>query len=260
MRLAHTDFGGTGTPILILHGLFGSSRNWTTVGRYLAGYGRAVGLDQRNHGRSPRSPSHSLEDLVGDLGEWVDENLREAPVLLGHSMGGLAAMGYALRRPERAAALIVVDIAPRAYRRDYDAEFRALRLDLSGFSSRTEIDRALEPLIPDLAKRRFLQTSIERGPAGFRWMVDGPALEASAWIAGAAPVFRGRFAGPTLLVVGGASSFVTGEDRERMRVMFPALQVVEIPGANHWVHASAPEAFRKAVGSFLGEVLPRAGR
>jgi len=251
MRLAHTDFGGSGTPILILHGLFGSSRNWASVGRYLAAYGRAVGLDLRNHGQSPRSPSHSLEDLVGDLEEWVDGNLREPPVLLGHSMGGLAAMGYALLRPGRVRALIVVDIAPRAYRGGYEAELRALRLDLSGFQSRVEIDRALAPLIPDLATRRFFQTSIERGPSGFRWTVDGPALEASALLAGPPPALEGRFEGPALLIVGGASRFVTLEDRGRMRELLPALRIEEIPGADHWVHASSPEAFRKAVSAFL---------
>ena len=251
MRLAHTDFGGSGTPILILHGLFGSSKNWASTGRYLAAYGRAVGLDLRNHGQSPRSPSHSLEDLVGDLGEWIDANSRQPPVLLGHSMGGLAAMGYTLLAPERVRALIVVDIAPRAYRGGYEEEFRALRLDLSGFRTRTQIDQALAPLVPDPAQRRFLQTSIERGPSGFRWTVDGPTLESSALLTGAPPALGGHFQGPALLVVGGRSRFVTMEDRERMKGLFPALRVEEIPGADHWVHASSPEAFRKAVSAFL---------
>ena len=179
MRLAHTAFGGQGPPLLILHGLFGSSKNWASVGRYLAGYCRPYALDLRNHGQSPRSPSHSLEDLVGDLEQWVRENLSEPPVLLGHSMGGLAAMGYALRHPSEVRALAVVDIAPRAYGHSYEAEFRALRLDLSAYKSRVEIDRALAVLLPDERTRRFFQTSLEPGPGGFRWTVNGPALEGS---------------------------------------------------------------------------------
>jgi esterase len=257
MRLAHFEFGGQGVPLLILHGLFGSSKNWASVGRFLSGYCRPFALDLRNHGRSPRSPSHSLQDLVGDLEQWVRENLAEPPVLLGHSMGGLAAMGYALHRPSEVRALAVVDIGPRAYRRGYEAEFRALRLDLSGYRSRTEIDRALAALLPDERTRRFFQTSLESGPQGFRWTVNGPALEASTLLRGQEPAFEGRYEGPTLLIRGGASPFVGEEDQTRMAVLFPKLRVLTISGADHWVQASAPQAFRDAMANFLQEVLAR---
>ncbi len=260
MRLAHADFGGRGRPILILHGLFGSAKNWTAVGRYLSAWGRTYALDLRNHGQSPRAPSHSLEDLVGDLEEWIGAVLSEAPVLLGHSMGGLAAMGYALRHPSGVRALAIVDIAARAHRRSagsaggYDAEFRALRLDLSGFRSRAQIDRALAPLLPDLRVRQFFQTSIEHGPQGFRWAVNGPALEQSSLVLGPEPVWEGRFEGPTLLIRGGNSPFVREEDLVRMKALFPGLRVQTIPGADHWVQASAPQAFREAISAFLQEL------
>ncbi len=255
MRLAHTDFGGRGRPILILHGLFGSAKNWAGVGRYLSAWGRAYALDLRNHGQSPRSASHSLEDLVGDLEEWIGAVLSEAPVLLGHSMGGMAAMGYALRHPSLVRALAIVDIAPRSYRRNYEAELRALRLDLSGFGSRAQIDRALVPLLPDARTRQFFQTSIEHGPQGFRWTVNGPALEESSLVRGPEPAWEGRYEGPALLVRGGASTFVGEEDLARMTALFPRLRVLTIPGADHWVHASAPQAFREAIAGFLSEVL-----
>jgi esterase len=254
MRLAHTEFGGRGLPILILHGLFGSGKNWAAVGRYLSSWGRTYALDLRNHGRSPRSESHSLGDMVGDLEEWIEAHLSEAPVLLGHSMGGLAAMGYALRQPSGVRALAVVDIAPRPYRRSYEAEFRALRLDLSGFRSRAQIDRALAPLLPDLRARQFFQTSIEHGPRGFRWIVNGPALEEGALVRGPEPVWEGRYEGPVLLVRGGVSPFVREEDLARMAALFPRLRVLTIPGADHWVHASAPRAFREAISAFLQEL------
>jgi esterase len=254
VRLAHTDFGGRGPPILILHGLFGSAKNWAGVGRYLSAWGRPYALDLRNHGRSPRSESHSLEDLVGDLEEWIGAHLSEAPVLLGHSMGGLAAMGYALGRPSGVRALAIVDIAPRPYRRSYEAEFRALRLDLSGFRSRAQIDRALAPLLPDLRARQFFQTSIEHGPQGFRWTVNGPALEESALVRGPEPLWEGRYEGPALLLRGGVSPFVREEDLGRMTALFPRLRVRTIPGADHWVHASAPRAFRESISAFLKEL------
>jgi esterase len=251
MRLAHTVFGGQGVPLLILHGLFGSSKNWASVGRYLAGYCRPFALDLRNHGQSPRSPSHSLEDLVGDLEQWVRENLLEPPVLLGHSMGGLAAMGYALHHPSEVRALAIVDIAPRSYGHGYEAEFRALRLDLSTFKSRGEVDRALAALLPDERTRKFFQTSLEPGPMGFRWTVNGPALERSPLLRGQEPALEGRYEGPTLLVRGGNSPFVGEQDLTRMRELFPDLRVRTIAGADHWVHASAPQAFREAIAAFL---------
>jgi esterase len=257
MLLAHVEFGGQGPPILILHGLFGSSKNWTSTARYLSAFGRPFALDLRNHGRSPRSPSHSLEDLVGDLEEWARAHLSEPPVLLGHSMGGQVAMGYALGRPEKVRALVVVDIAPRAYPPGFQAELAALRLDLSGFGSRDRIDRALAPLLPDGRLRRFFQTSIEKGPEGFRWTVNGPALEASALLRGREPAFEGRYDGPTLLVTGGASPFVSRADIDRMAGLFPRLQVRGIPDADHWVQASAPQAFRAAVAEFLGGLSAR---
>jgi pimeloyl-ACP methyl ester carboxylesterase len=254
MLLAHTDFGGRGQPVLILHGLFGSAKNWTAVGRHLAAYGRAYALDLRNHGQSPRSASHSLEDLIGDLEEWIGAHLSAPPVLLGHSLGGLAAMGYALRHPSGVRALAIVDIAPRAYRRGYEAELQALRLDLSGFRSRAQIDRALAPLLPDLQARRFFQTSIEHGPQGFRWTVNGPALEESALLRGPEPAWEGRYDGPALLIRGGASRFVSEEDLARMTALFPRLRALTIPGADHWVQASAPQAFREAISGFLKEL------
>ena len=256
MRLAHTAFGGQGPPLLILHGLFGSSKNWASVGRFLAGYCRPFALDLRNHGQSPRSPSHSLEDLVGDLEQWVRENLGEPVVLLGHSMGGLAAMGYALQHPSEVRALAIVDIAPRAYRQGYEAEFRALRLDLSPYKSRGEIDRALAALLPDERTRGFFQTSLEPGPQGFHWTVNGPALEESPLLGGQEPALEGRYEGPTLLVRGGDSPFVGEQDVARMRELFPDLRVRTIAGADHWVQTSAPQAFQEAIAAFLVGLPP----
>jgi len=258
MRLAHEEFGGQGLPLLILHGLFGSSRNWLSVGRFLSSICRPYALDLRNHGRSPHSSSHSLQDLVGDLEQWIRENLAEAPALLGHSMGGQAAMGYALRHPRGVRGLIVVDIAPRAYRRDYAAQFRALRLELAGYGSRGEIDRALAPLLPDERLRRFLQTSIAQGPQGFRWILNGPALEHSSLVRGLSPGpddLEGRYEGPALLLRGENSDFVGEEDLVRMAKLFPGLRARTLPGADHWVHATSPQAFRQEVAGFLQELV-----
>jgi len=255
MKLAHLEFGGQGRPIVILHGLFASAHNWASVGRFLASYGRSYGLDLRNHGRSPRSDSHSLEDMVGDLEEWCREHLDAEPVLLGHSMGGLVAMAYALRRPVAVRALIAVDIAPKSYHPSYERQFQALRLDLSRYGSRSEIEQALEPLLPDERLRQFFMTNVEKGPDGYHWTSNGAALQKSRFLAGSDySALDGLYEGPVLLVAGGSSGFVTIDDYRHLFSLFPRARVETIPEADHWVHASAPEAFREKLRRFLQEL------
>jgi pimeloyl-ACP methyl ester carboxylesterase len=255
MKLHHRDFGGSGTPILILHALFASSKNWVTVGQRLSRHGHALALDLRNHGDSPHTDSHSLADLAADLEQWIAENLAAAPVLLGHSMGGLAAMAYALAHPGEVRALIVVDIAPRFYGHRYEGELAALRLDLSRCRTRREVDEALTPLIPDPAVRSFFQMSVEKTEApagGFRWKINGAALAKSALLRGEGfEVLDGGYEGPTLFVAGGASGFITPADHPLIRARFPAALIHTIPGADHWLHHTAAEAFRAAVEAFL---------
>jgi esterase len=252
LRLAHLDFGGRGLPIVILHALFASARNWASVGRFLSDYGHCYALDLRNHGRSPRSAAHSLQDMVSDLEEWCRENLVTEPVLLGHSMGGLVAMAYALRRPEGVRALIAVDIAPRAYHPSYEREFRALRLDISKYASRAQIEQALVHLLPDERVREFFLTNIEKTDGGYRWTTNGPALEASRFLSGSDhTALDGTYEGPVLVVAGESSGFVTIDDYPHLFRLFPRANVQIIAGADHWVHASAPAAFRETLRGFL---------
>jgi esterase len=181
MDLAFRDFGGSGPPILFLHGLFGSAQNWASVGRGLAAHGRCIGLDMRNHGRSPHAASHSLADCVADLREWAARHA-EGPVrMVGHSLGGLAAMGFAIAHPDLTEAVAVIDIAPRAYPLDHQQEFAALRTDLGGCASRAELDALLAPLLPDQPMRQFLLTNAVRSEDGrsFRWQLNVAGLAGS---------------------------------------------------------------------------------
>ena len=258
MELFHRDLGGTGRPIVILHGLFGSSRNWTAAGAALKAHGRVFALDLRNHGRSPHAPTHSLEDLADDLEEWVSRHLGEAPVLVGHSMGGLAAMACALRRPARAAALppaalVVVDMAPRAYPFHFEAQLAALALDLSRFSSREELERALEPLLPDRGMRQFLLMSAERAGEGYRWVLNGEALRKATFLEDAARLGAepaGQYRGPALFLAGERSDSRPaggpaadpaavprgeGGDRAGSRPLDPALGAGSFPAAHRRV-------------------------
>jgi esterase len=115
MDLSFRALGGNGAPVVILHGLFGSSQNWVGMGRKLSSLGAVFALDLRNHGESPHAPSHTLADCVEDLVDWAGARRLQPLRLIGHSMGGLVAMAFALAHPELATGVAAIDIAPRPY-------------------------------------------------------------------------------------------------------------------------------------------------
>ena len=106
-----------GTPLIIVHGLYGSARNWGVIGKRLSENRHVIAVDQRNHGDSPWHDSHSYPDMAADLAAVIDANGGRADVV-GHSMGGKAAMVLALAHPEKVARLVVADIAPVGYSHD----------------------------------------------------------------------------------------------------------------------------------------------
>jgi esterase len=252
MELAFRELGGGGPPILILHGLFGSAQNWASVGRNLAGSGRVVALDLRNHGQSPHAPSHSLEDCVADLEQWVAGHARGPVRLVGHSMGGLVAMGFAIAHPREAAAVAVVDIAPRPYPLDHEQEFAALRTDIGRCSARGELDALLAPLLPDPAVRQFMLTNAVRTEdgSGFRWRLDVESLASSSISSDFARV-AGSWDGPALFIAGGRSSYLAESDRPAVLRHFPRARIQTIPHADHWPHVSAPQELASLLASFL---------
>lgn len=234
----------------MLHGLFGSSQNWAGTGRRLVSQGMVYALDLRNHGDSPHAPTHTLSDCVGDLQEWVTAHAQGPVRLIGHSMGGQAAMGFAAALPDLLAGLAVLDIAPRPYPVDHEEELRALRTDIRECSTRADLDALLAPLLPDPGVRQFILTNAVREGEGFRWRLNVETLAASTLSSDFAD-FAGRFEGPTLLVACGRSPYVREEDRALMKRYFPAVQIRTIPEADHWPHISAPVALEKALHEFL---------
>jgi esterase len=253
MHLASTAFG-TPTdrpPLVIAHGLFGSARNWGAIARRLAGDRQVVAVDMRNHGDSPWSAVNDYPAMAADLGETI-AGLGGKADLLGHSMGGKAAMALALAEPARVRRLVVADMAPVAYDRSQLPYVQAMQaVDLAQVTRRADVDAALAAKVPEPEIRSFLAQSVALSEEGAGWKLNLSALgdempKIMGW-----PDLAGRFDGPALFLTGGQSDYVLPDALPRIRALFPAARIEAIPGAGHWLHADAPAAFIAAVQDFL---------
>ena len=244
---------GAGPPLIILHGLLGSGDNWQTLSRKVfAEHFQVFTVDQRNHGRSPHSEVFDYPTMVADLVAFMDEHRLDHVYLLGHSMGGKAAMHFALTHPDRTDSLVVVDIAPKIYPPAHTVIFDALRnLDLDAHSSRATIDAALRPQIPNDAVRSFLLKNLRRdGNGGYAWKVNIESIHRNYTHLSDSLEADGLYEGPTLFIRGGASDYVADEDTELIISFFPDAEIVTIDEAGHWVHADKPQEFAEVVLEF----------
>lgn len=238
-------------PLVIAHGLYGSGRNWGVIARRLADRRDVIAVDMRNHGTSPRAPTQSYPDMAGDLA-GVIAGIGGTADLMGHSMGGKAAMHLALTQPGLIRKLVVADIAPVAYNHDQSPHARAMRaLDLSGLTSRGEADRRLAALIDDPGLRAFFLQSLDLKASPPQWRLNLNVLEAEMPKIVGWPGTEGHFDGPALFLTGADSSYVKPEYRETIRALFPAARFAKLPGAGHWLHADRPREFEEAVRVFL---------
>jgi pimeloyl-ACP methyl ester carboxylesterase len=243
---------GPALPLVIVHGLFGSARNWTAIARRLADSRDVIAVDLRNHGASPWTPTHGYPDMAADLADVI-ESLGGRADVLGHSMGGKAAMWLALTEPARVDRLIVADIAPVAYTHDNTQHCRSMRaLDLAGLDSRAEADRRLAALVPDAGLRAFFLQSLDLKADPPRWRLNLDVLEAEMPRIVGWPEIRAQFPGRTLFLSGTESAYVLPAHREAILALFPAARFVRLPGAGHWLHADRPREFEETVRVFLG--------
>ena len=250
-RLHHGPSGAARPPVVIAHGLFGSARNWGAIARALAADRSVIAVDLRNHGQSPWDDRHAYADLAADLVEVLEAEGAPAD-LIGHSMGGKAAMVLALTRPDLVRRLAVIDIAPVAYGHTQQGYIDAMRgLDLGGLTGRAEADRRLSATVPDAGVRGFLLQSLDLRADPPCWRLNLDALEANMAAILGWPAPEGRFEGPALFLAGGASDYVLPEHRPVIRAAFPAARIARIPGAGHWLHAEAPEATADTLRAFL---------
>lgn len=241
-------------PVIVLHGLLGSSRNWQAIGKRMAERFRLCALDLRNHGDAPHADSMRFDEMAADLRAWMDANDMDAPHIVGHSLGGKVAMQFAIQNPTRLRSLTVIDISPRAYKPRWQKEFALLRaLPIASLTSRREAEAFLETDIRDWAFRQFLLANLERKPeGGFRWRVNLPLLEANLpHFFAQVPADGCAWHGPTLFIRGALSRFLDPDELPWLRSFFPTARLLSIPEAGHNVHFDKPEAFIDALTRFL---------
>lgn len=256
----HFRESGNGRPMIILHGLFGSSDNWLTISRRLESDFRIFLPDLRNHGQSPHTQSHSYEDMTADLELFFENHHPGKAILLGHSMGGKLAMKFAAEHPERIEHLIVADIAPKSYSAEDNEEDQELllnlmdNLDLSSFTSRKEIDESLSKEIKNISLRQFLIKNIHRNKEGnFSWKINVPVLKKylplimrdvrADFFAGYKPLNKYH----VTFIRGLKSNYIRDEDISGIKSIYPQSQIIDIPGAGHWLHSEKPDEFVRAV-------------
>jgi esterase len=253
LKLAADEFGA-GPAVAILHGLFGSGRNWRSVAQHLAARHRVLAFDLRNHGASPWSDGMSYGEMVEDLRASFRARGIGHAALLGHSMGGKVAMLVALLHPGEVDRLVVVDIAPAANPPTLLAYVRAMRAaDLRGVRRRSEADLQLAEAVPDPAERAFLLQNLVIGENPAHWRLNLEAIERGfSQIVGFPDLPAGTvYSGPALFVAGARSNYIQPEHKPGIQRLFPRARIMRIEGAGHWVHAEQPQAFLLAVAPFL---------
>lgn len=237
------------TTLLIVHGLYGSARNWGAIAKRMSEDRQVLSIDMRNHGESPWFDSHSYHDMANDLAEVIAAN--GAPVdVIGHSMGGKAAMVLALTQPTLLRRLIVADIAPVAYTHTQLGFIKSMReLDLSQIEKRSDADRLLAADVTDAGVRAFLLQSLDI--KGKRWRLNLDVLEAEMSKIMDFPKFEQQFDGAALFLSGGTSDYVLPEYRPAIKALFPKARFARIPGVGHWLHAEKPREFTETAQAFL---------
>ncbi len=243
---------GSGQPLFILHGLFGSSDNWQTLGRKYAEHFTVYLIDQRNHGHSPWSNDFSYPLLCDDLLELMqDEKLSEISIL-GHSMGGKTAMAFAQAHPTLVSKLIVADIAPKAYPPHHQTILAALeKVDFAVHTTRKAVEDIISAQIPDAGTKMFLLKNLYwTENQTLAWRINIPVLtEKMPLIIGT--IGTETVETPTLFVRGEKSGYITDADLDVLHEQFPNCRVQTISGAGHWLHAEKPEEFYDITLNFL---------
>jgi esterase len=242
------------TPIVLLHGLLGSSSNWHSIARQLSEHHPVLVPDLRNHGQSPHGEPMDYQAMCDDLAGLFDDLAYGELILIGHSMGGKLAMEFALQYPRRVMRLVIVDTAPVHYSYDFADIFAGLRaVKVVQIKQRSDADQQMAEHISEAAIRQFLLQNLVRSDRGWQWRIDLDLLQAAIPSIQAPPpsLQGGHYGEPVLVIYGEKSNYVQPTFHALFKRHFPEVAFNSIADAGHWVYAEQPQAFMQALNAFL---------
>lgn len=244
---------GEGDPLIIMHGVFGSSDNWQTLGKVFAETYKVYLVDLRNHGNSPHSDEFDYDVMVKDVVELMNDQGINKAHILGHSMGGKVAMHLATEYAEKVDKLIIVDIAPKYYPPHHQQIFEGFHsVDLKSLENRKDADDQMAAVIKNFGVRQFILKNLDRNKDGsFSWKLNLNAIENAIEKVGEAIEGDVSFDGQTFFIAGSKSDYITNEDHDLIREHFPKALIATVKDAGHWVHAEKPKELGEMVIEFL---------
>jgi pimeloyl-ACP methyl ester carboxylesterase len=254
MDLLHYSESGNGEPLVILHGLFGSSKNWQSLARLFSQHFRVFTLDLRNHGQSFHGDEMNYAVMAEDVYRLLGHLGIDSCSLIGHSMGGKTAMLLALVHPQLVSKLVVADIAPVAYSHAYHQLLNPIMaLALNKMHSRAAVDEALRKDIPDTLLRNFLLQNLERKAEQWRWKVNWSAIDRQIGnLTGFSDLPADwKINTPTHFIRGENSDYIDDRGEAEITAHFENATISTVKNAGHWLHAEQPEKFFQLVLEFL---------
>lgn len=253
MQLNYKKFGDKGSTVIILHGLLGSLDNWQTIAKQLSQQHQVYIIDQRNHGRSPHTDDMNYELLAQDMVEFCAQHQIFKASFMGHSMGGKVVMLLALLHPNLIEKLIVIDVAPAFYNGGHETILFAMaEAPLRATQNREDIDKFLEPRIPDFGVRQFIMKNLTRDENGhFIWKCNFESLITHYRILMDFPTVDKQYTKQTYFLKGELSNYINQDNWGACDQYFPQNKIIEIKNASHWVHADNPKEFIEKVQTIL---------
>lgn len=243
---------GSGHPLFILHGVFGSSDNWQTLGKAFAEKFTVYLIDQRNHGNSPHDRDMSYQAMADDLLDLMDQEKLSSVYVLGHSMGGKTAMHFATSYPEKVDKLIVVDIVPKYYPPHHQQIFEGFHaVDLGSLETRKDAEMQMAEKIKNAGVRQFILKNLTREGDSYAWKINLKGLEENIENLGVGLADDKIFEKETLFIGGTKSDYITKNDHELIKKHFKSADIKMVEGAGHWVHAEKPKELAELVLDFL---------